>query len=288
MRQAIGDRTDCAVEILNYKKDGTTFWNALYLSPVFTDSGELHFFFASQFDVTERKERELRALEGKEFFEQAVRERTAELETALAQKTMLLHEVDHRVKNNLQMVSAMIRNQSRHIENAGTRDALKTTMVRVETLGTVHRRLYESKDISMFSVDGFVREMGADLLDVAGRPGIKLDLDLEEVIVSSQVASPLALLVNELMTNSLKHAFPHHGGEGSIRIVTSMDGEEATMTVEDDGVGLDATASDRKTFGHKLVDSLVRQMRGTLEWSNAQPGTRAVLRFPAIASGQAT
>ncbi|KQT60647.1 MULTISPECIES: PAS domain-containing protein [unclassified Aureimonas] len=281
IRQAIEARTDVSVEILNHKKDGEPFWNALYISPVFSESGELQFYFASQFDVTDRKEREIAAVEGKEFFERAVRERTAELEAALAQKTMLLHEVDHRVKNNLQMVAAMIRNQARFSGAPAVQDSLVATLARVETLGAVHRRLYESKDIATFSVGEFIGEIASGVIESAGQSRIRLELDLEPVEVASASASPLALLVNELLTNALKHAFPGERDTGRIRVATRNDGTTATLIVEDDGVGLGATGrTERKTFGHRLVDSLVRQIRGTLEWTDAQPGTRATVAFP--------
>ncbi|KQT54956.1 histidine kinase [Aureimonas sp. Leaf454] len=281
VRIAIEARTDVSVELLNYKKDGQPFWNALYISPVFTDAGELQFFFASQFDVTDRKERELAALEGREFFERAVRDRTAELEAALAQKTMLLHEVDHRVKNNLQMVAAMIRNQARFSGSDDVKTSLVATLARVETLGAVHRRLYESKDIATFSLSDFISEISVGLVDSTGQSRVQLDLDLEPVEVAAPSASPLALLVNELLTNALKHAFPDGRCNGRIRVTMRSADGEATLTVEDDGVGLPAQPDSRRsTFGHRLVQSLVRQIRGSLTLSDAAPGTRATIRFP--------
>lgn len=288
IRQAIEARTDISIELLNYKKDGELFWNALYISPVFSETGELQFFFASQFDVTDRKERELAAMEGKDFFERAVRDRTAELEAALAQKTMLLHEVDHRVKNNLQMVAAMIRNQARFSGAPAVQDSLIATLARVETLGAVHRRLYESKDIATFSVGDFIGEIAGGLVESADPSRIRLELDLQPVEVSSASASPLALLVNELMTNALKHAFPGEERTGRIRVATRNDGgSTATLIVEDDGIGLETTEStERKTFGHRLIDSLVRQIRGSLQWSDAEPGTRATVTFP-VQAGKA-
>ena len=282
LREALAARTDVNVELLNYCKDGSTFWNALYMSPVFSGTGELQFFFASQFDVTDRRLREIETAEAKDFFEAAVRERTAELEATLAQKTMLLHEVDHRVKNNLQMVAAMIRSQARFSDSPEVKDALGTTMARVETLGTVHRRLYESADIARFDVAQFVREIAVDLVEAAGRPEIGVCFDLEDIVVPSSVASPLALLVNELITNALKHAFPLAGHPGTIRIATRTGEGRTEIVVGDDGVGMGMgrPAAGRSTFGHRLIESLVRQMRGALSFEDAQPGTLARVTFP--------
>ena len=148
VRDAIAERTDIAIDLLNYRKDGSTFWNALYISPVSNGSGELQFFFASQLDVTDRKRSEHRITADKERFEKAVKERTRELEDALEAQTTLLHEVDHRVKNNLQMISSLIIMQSRTIKDEATKQSLTTMLERIEALSTVHRRLYQSKDVS--------------------------------------------------------------------------------------------------------------------------------------------
>ncbi len=280
IRAAVEEERDLSIELLNYRRDGSTFWNALYLSPVSKADGELQFFFASQLDVSEARERELRAIEEKGYFEEAVHNRTSELERALEQKTLLLHEVDHRVKNNLQMISAMIRNQIRVLTNPAARSALESTLSRVETLGVVHRRLYESMDLARFSVADFIRETAGDLVRAADRNEIGLELDLEDFSVPANAASPLSLLVNELITNALKHAFPGKGRSGRILVRTRAHGDSAFLTIEDDGVGFDPSAPREQTFGRRLMDSLVTQVGGSLEWSDASPGSRATVTFP--------
>ena len=280
LRQAIREQTDVDVEILNYRKDGSSFWNALYLSPVFGQSGELQFFFASQFDVTDRKLREIEALQSSDFFESAVKDRTTALEAALNQQTLLLHEVDHRVKNNLQMVAAMIRSQSRFSESPEVKEALKATMTRVETLGTVHRKIYQSSDVRVFDVAGFAGEVAQDIVEAVGRTEIEVVLDLSPLMVPSVLASPLSLLLNELITNALKHAFPVDGHPGKIKIATSGTEGVGTLIVEDDGIGVSEDgAQSTKTFGHRLVDSLVRQIHGTIDFAQSQPGTRVTVTF---------
>ncbi|MDY8108159.1 histidine kinase dimerization/phosphoacceptor domain -containing protein [Fulvimarina sp. 2208YS6-2-32] len=288
LREAVAARTDVSVEILNYRKDGSTFWNALYMSPVFGHDGDLQFFFASQLDVTEIKDRELKAHEDRAFFEAAVKERTVELEQALEQQKMLLHEVDHRVKNNLQMVSAMIRNQARVSDSADVKAALSQTLSRVDTLGVVHRRLYEAEDISQFDLADFIRDLATSLLDTSSRPEISLDLDLQSIETSAQNASPIALLVNELLTNALKHAFPDPSQGGTIRIASRQDASGFSVVIEDDGVGLpdrgeaDAAPAPKKpTFGTKLVRSLARQLRAQFIQEPAHPGTRSTIRIDA-------
>ena len=287
IRAAIAEGRSVSVELLNYRKGGSPFWNALVVSPVSTVQGELQFFFASLIDVTEARFGQHREAEERAGVEAALRQRVLELEQALEQKTLLLHEVDHRVKNNLQMISGMIRNQIRVLDNDAARGALESALSRVETLGAVHRRLHESVDLARFSVADFIRETAGRLVEAADRNEIELDLDLEDFVVPANAASPLSLLVNELITNALKHAFPDKGRKGRILVRTRQGEGGATMTIEDDGVGFDASAPREKTFGRRLIDALVVQTEGTLEWSDAHPGTRATVTFPSRAKPSA-
>ncbi|MEO5760292.1 MAG: histidine kinase dimerization/phosphoacceptor domain -containing protein [Mesorhizobium sp.] len=282
VRDAVAARTDVSVDVLNYRKDGSTFWNALYISPVSNGSGELQFFFASQLDVTDRKRSEHRITADKERFEKAVKERTRELEAALEAQTTLLHEVDHRVKNNLQMISSLIVMQSRTIKDEATKQSMTTMLERIEALSTVHRRLYQSKDVSKFDVSDFARDLITDLLTASGRSEIKSTLDLEPIVISAEKATPVALMVNELVTNALKHAFkekPDGTTAGRIGIKMSQPDGHFNIEVSDDGVGM-ADASGDASFGMRLIKSLARQLRAHIEWRDAGPGTRVVISMP--------
>ncbi|WP_269906441.1 histidine kinase dimerization/phosphoacceptor domain -containing protein [Mesorhizobium qingshengii] len=282
LREAIAEKVDVSVDILNYRKDGSTFWNALYISPVSNDRGELLFFFASQLDVSDRKRSEHRITADKDRFEKAVKERTRELEAALEAQTTLLHEVDHRVKNNLQMISSLIVMQSRTIKDAATRKSLATMLERIEALSTVHRRLYQSKDVSRFDVADFARDLVTDLLTASGRSEIKSTLDLEPIVISAEKATPVALMVNELVTNALKHAFkekPDGTTAGRIGIKMSQPDGHFNIEVSDDGVGM-ADASGDASFGMRLIKSLARQLHADIEWRDAGPGTKVVISMP--------
>lgn len=282
LREAIAEKVDVSVDILNYRKDGSTFWNALFISPVSNDRGELLFFFASQLDVSDRKRSEHRMTADKERFEKAVKERTRELEAALEAQTTLLHEVDHRVKNNLQMISSLIVMQSRTIKDAATKKSLTTMLERIEALSTVHRRLYQSKDVSRFDVADFARDLVTDLLTASGRAEIKSTLDLEPIVISAEKATPVALMVNELVTNALKHAFkekPDGTTAGRIGIKMSQPDGHFKIEVSDDGVGM-ADASGDASFGMRLIKSLARQLHADIEWRDAGPGTKVVISMP--------
>lgn len=282
IRTAIEDKADVSVDVLNYRKDGSTFWNALYISPVSNDKGEVQFFFASQLDVSDRKRSEHRITADKDRFEKAVKERTAELEAALEAQTTLLHEVDHRVKNNLQMISSLIIMQRRTIKDEATRHSLTTMLERIEALSTVHRRLYQSKDVSRFDVSDFAKDLVTDLLMASGRSGIEPKLELEPIVISAEKATPVALMVNELVTNALKHAFkagPDGTTAGRIGIKMSQPDGHFKIEVSDDGVGM-AEANGDASFGMRLIKSLARQLHADIEWCDAGPGTKVVISMP--------
>ncbi len=283
VRNAIEAGEDINIDLLNYRKDGTTFWNALYLSPVSDEQGKLRYFFGSQLDVSDRKASESRVRREKDRFERAVQERTRELQAALEAKTTLLHEVDHRVKNNLQMVSSLILMQSRNIPDEGIRKSLKTMLTRVEALSTVHRRLYQSDDVSRFDVADFVRDLVSDLIAASGRDGIEAKLDLTPVDVPAHKAAPLALIVNELVTNAIKHGFAGRN-TGTIAVSVRSEGDRFVIDVRDDGNGMPA-GKDGSSFGTNLVKALSRQLQATISWEPRTPGTSVRVILPHEGAG---
>lgn len=278
IRDAVATQSDISIDILNYRKDGSKFWNALFMSPVSNQSGDLQFFFASQVDATERKRSENRVIAEKDGFEEAVKERTHELELALEAKTALLHEVDHRVKNNLQMISSLIIMQSRSIPDDNIRKSLRAMLERVEALSTVHRRLYQSDDVTRFDVPEFIRDLVGDLVGDLASPKISAGFDLEPIEVPAEKAAPIALMVNELVTNSIKHAFPENR-TGRIDVsVKRVDGH-FRVSILDNGVGMNG-ASGNKSFGLGLINSLSRQLQAKVEWEEAAPGTHVTIKLP--------
>ena len=280
IRAAVEGRHDISIDLLNYRKDGTPFWNALYLSPVTTAAGELQFFFASQMDITDRVEVQLFLTEQREVLEREVARRTKDLQDALTAKTLLIHEVDHRVKNNLQMISSLLAMQSRGVKDPLASDILKGALQRVEAIGTVHRRLYQSNDVSRFDLSDFARDIFVETVKGSGRSDVALALDLEPVTVPSQQASPIALLLNELVINALKHAFPHGRG-GTLSVSIRVRDERLAVVMGDNGVGMPAGQPEPATgFGSRLVRSMVRQLRGSVSWRDGNPGTVVSLSFP--------
>ncbi len=274
IRDHIAERADISIDILNYRQDGSTFWNALFISPVINEGGELLFYFASQLDVSDRKKAEQRINADKDMFEQAVKERTLKLESALETQKALLHEVDHRVKNNLQMISSLLMMQSRSITDEATRASLTAALARIEALSTVHRRLYQSDDVSTFDVADFMRDLVRDLVAASGQ-NIEHHLDLDPVVVPADRAAPLALIVNELVTNTIKHAFKGRSADlaGSISVRLRQVGHTLSVGISDNGVGM-AGSEDSSSFGLRLIKSLIRQLRADICWKDGARNQR--------------
>lgn len=285
VREAIAVDEEVSVDMLNYRKDGTPFWNALFISPVRGETGKTRYFFAAQMDVSGRKRDEFQAFDARTSAEAAVSERTRELEErtrdlekALAARTALLHEVDHRVKNNLQMISSLILMQSRSIPDESIRSSLQSMLSRVEALSTVHRRLYQSDDVTAFDVGEFVHDLVTELVAATGEDRVKAELELVELEIPADKAAALGLVINELVTNALKHAFP--GNEtGTLRVTLSTTESDFTIEVADNGIGMKAAESG-DFFGTRLVRALSAQLDADVQWHEARRGTRVVIHAP--------
>ncbi|MGM0583880.1 MAG: sensor histidine kinase [Pseudomonadota bacterium] len=201
--------------------------------------------------------------------------REEELRASLKQKDVIIREVHHRVKNNLQIVSSLLNIRGGGAASgAGAEAALSEVKAHVRALAVVHRRLYESDDVERVDLRAFMTELCQNMLAVLSGPNrrVELDIDIPSFMIATDRAVPLALLVTEAMTNSLKHAFPD-GRAGRISVSFAGEGEETgTLTVADDGVGMPASAPDRPGIGLQLIEAFARQIDGELE-VDGPPGT---------------
>jgi PAS domain S-box-containing protein len=279
LREAVAEGRGVEVEVLNYRKDGASFWNGLSVSPVRDEAGELLYFHASLVDITDKREAQAQLRQAKEQLEAEVQRRTHDLQAALDQKIVLLHEVDHRVKNNMQVVSSLVLLQSRRIRDETARRVLGNMAERISALATMHRLLYPAGDVSRFNMSEFITDLSNDLISAADPDQIELALDVEPIGVSSAKATPLALMVNELVTNAIRHAFPD-GRKGHLAIAATRCDGDLRIVVEDDGVGMNGKAVPDESFGRVLTEMLARQIRAKLSFEDADPGTRAVVVVP--------
>ncbi len=278
VREAIEAGHDVAVDLLNYRKDGSTFWNALYLSPVRDSDGVIRFFFASQLDVTDRVKAQRVVSEQKELVEQEVERRTADLRAALEAKTILLHEVDHRVKNNLTMIGSLLRLQVRTIDDPAVAGKLDTMLERVDALAVVHRQLYQSSDIGRFDIGLFAESLCKDVVLSSGRNDIRLILKARSLHVASTSASSLGLILNEILTNAIKHAFPD-GRAGELTLIVEREPGQGKIQICDDGPGM-PSSKRTKSIGTSLITRLARQSGAEAIWTDNSPGTCVTITFP--------
>ena len=215
--------------------------------------------------------------------ELAAEARARDLQAALDRQTALLHELDHRVKNNLQLISSLVLMQARRSEDPAVREALNGMQERLAAMGVVHRRLFESDDLGRFDLADFVRDLTAELSGSSGRPEIAFACDLAPARVSAAKAAPLALLINELLTNALRHAFPGRR-PGRIFVRTAQSSRGLRIEIADDGVGeVDGRTTgggSEQRFGLTIVELLGRQLQATITRQNADPGVRVVVGLP--------
>jgi len=197
------------------------------------------------------------------------------LEAALAEKSALLHEVDHRVKNNLQLIASLILLQCRRTSDEAAQAALKRVLERVNAVATVHRRLFQG-DPLQFDVADFVRDLTGDLAAAAGRDDLEIVLDLDHASIPASSAAAFALVFNELLGNALRHAFPM-GRAGRIAVSLADTGSACVLTIADDGVGM---AGHTPAFGSMIVKLLCQQLRAELQVTDAQPGARVTVTVP--------
>ncbi|MFH1571064.1 MAG: PAS domain S-box protein [Gemmatimonadota bacterium] len=215
-------------------------------------------------DITERKEAE------------------EQIRTSLAEKEVLLKEIHHRVKNNLQIVSSLLHLQSANLEDEALLRAFDDSQHRIRTMALIHEELYQSGDLARIDFVGYVRRLTDNLFESFGVDAerIALSVAVDNVLLTIDKAIPLGLVVNELVSNSLKYAFPgSRRGQIRIALAAAADGSFA-LTVGDDGVGLPA-AIDVETadsLGLRLVTSLASQLKARVEVDRAAGTTFRLIR----------
>ncbi len=200
---------------------------------------------------------------------------------SLAEKEVLLKEIHHRVKNNLQVISSLLKMQSRHVDDAATRELLEESQTRVKAMALIHERLYRSSDLRRIDFSTYVQELARDLTRTYGREcAARVESRVCDVHLPLGIAIPCALIISELITNALKHAYPG-GRTGTISVsLTPLSAGSYVLAVEDDGVGLpdgfDIAGSE--SLGLRIVSTLARQLNGDVRTVESE-GTRFEITF---------
>lgn len=206
------------------------------------------------------------------------------LRDSLREKEVLLKEIHHRVKNNLQVIVSLINLQASKIDDEQTRAAFDETRCRVHAIALLHERLYRSKNIGRIEMRDYLNGLASDLSSTnVNRRAIQLRVSAEDLYFEMDTAVPIGLIVNELVTNAFKHAFAgQERPTGQIEVELGRRNTDVLVSVTDDGSGfpqgLDLNRAD--TLGLLLITSLSRQLGGKVSFERLPKGARAVVRFP--------
>ncbi len=261
------------VEFRFRHKNGSYRWILTRASAFYTEDGQPLRALGSHVDITERKEAE------------------EQIRNSLAEKQAMLSEIHHRVKNNLQIVSSLLDFQCQFVQDEQVIAALQDCRRRVHSMAMIHELLYQPDSLASIDLAVYAQMLAQDLLSAHYQRGreIELVVNIENVLVNIQQAIPCGLLIHELISNALKHAFPPNVERTSEppRIELSMmpvGGWQHILTVSDNGIGLpdDFRFPSTQTLGMFLIDILVRQLRGKIDWSrpdDAPHGTRCRVEF---------
>ena len=205
------------------------------------------------------------------------------LSTSLHEKEVLLKEIHHRVKNNLQIISSILSLQSGSACSESQATLLRESQDRIRSMALVHEKLYRSRDLSRINFGEYVRNLTASLAhSYIASPAIRIRVDIRDVFLDIDMAIPCGLIINELVSNSFKYAF-RDGRAGEVYISLSGNGQTYTLVVSDDGVGLPPGMDFRNTpsLGLQLVNTLVSQLEGTIEL-DLEKGTSFKITFAEI------
>ncbi len=246
--------------------------------------------FVSITDITEKKraEERLRRILQLEYSNARRKRIEAHIKASLREKEVLLREIHHRVKNNLQVISSLLRLGEERLRDGKARRLFRDSRNRIRSMALIHERLYQSPDMSRIPFHDYVRSLIHELFSAhnALARRIELDLQMAEMDLTIETAIPCGLIINELVTNALEHAFPERVADTSpcwkIQLIfRRLDAGRLLLQVGDNGIGIpeDRHQARRKSLGLELVATLTEQLGGILEFTHG-PGTCGTIVFP--------
>lgn len=202
------------------------------------------------------------------------------LERSLFEKELLLKEVHHRVKNNMQIISSLLNLESANVHDKRDAELFFTLQNRVKSMALIHNNLYSSDDISRIKLKSYINSLSSQIFATsASSSNIKIVTDIDDITLNMETAIPLGLIITELVTNSFKYAFPED--EGTIKIQLKELDDELELIVADDGIGFPKEKYQKATLGLQLVDGLVMQLDGNLTRDGGN-GTKYTIKFREI------
>ncbi|MEO5358041.1 MAG: PAS domain S-box protein [Nitrospirae bacterium YQR-1] len=246
------------------RKDGTKIYTMVSAAAVMDEKGNYDGTIAFLTDITKRKEAE------------------KTLKSSVLERDVLLRELHHRVKNNLQLVSGLIGLQLNYVKDKTYRDMFIESRNRIQSISLIHEKLYHKEGLSEIDFKKYITSLSQDIFIFlgAGKNKLTFKTDIENVYIGLDIAIPCGLIINELFTNILKHAFKDDR-DGEIKLVVhTVNNDEIELIISDNGVGLppETDFSQPKTLGMQIVSVLVKQIDGTIELDRTN-GTTFSLRF---------
>lgn len=273
VHQKILDRPETSIVTYRIKhKNGHYVWVESTAQSIYDEeSGEIKEIITISRDITERKNSE------------------EKIKQALQEKDVLLREIHHRVKNNMQIISSLMNLQSGYLENPESINVLKESQNRVKSMAMVHELLYQTKNLAEIDFKRYVRSLVSYLIDsyTIKANQITVSMDIDEIYFNIDTAIPCGLIINELISNSLKHAFPS-GQKGEVKIELYKLEMGYELRISDNGIGLPDNWKKitRKNLGLQLVENLTKQLNGELQVNTNQTGTSFSIRFHELSYSQ--
>ena len=251
-----------SVNGLHKRKDGTSFPVEVHVGAVQFDGKRVMLAIAR--DVTRRRQHE------------------AAVAASLREKEVMLKEIHHRVKNNLQIICSLLNMQADAIDDAPTRAAFAETRNRVRSMALIHEQLYQTPDLAHIDVGEYLETLVASIQRSAGAHSshVAFKLDCHAAALDIDRAVPCGLIVNELVTNAIKYAFPD-GKRGTIELQLRVEEQTLILSVRDDGIGMnpDLNWEQSDSIGLQLVSALTQQLEGEVELQSGNEGTIWTIRF---------
>lgn len=264
-----------SIEKRYFCKDSFIVWVNLTVSLMREPSGEPKYFISVVEDISERQA----AQRDRKQWEQ-------QIQASLLEKEVLLKEIYHRVKNNLQVISSLLSLQSAYIKDKDDLVIFKQSQQRIASMALVHEKLYESQDLARINFGEYIRDLVASLFSAyeVNEDAIALRINIDEqVFLGLDTAIPCSLIIHELVSNSLKYAFPA-GRNGTIYIEMNKNTDhQVTLIVSDDGIGLPSNFSFKNiaSLGWQLVDALTNQIAGDVDIQGSS-GVECQVKFTLI------
>jgi PAS domain S-box-containing protein len=267
-KQAIQDNTTVTWEEITEYPAGIKY-GEVSVTPLIDATGRCTNLVGNVHDITERKRIEEQLKHFNEELEKGIADRTQKLNVSLEEKALLLREIHHRVRNNLQIILSLIRLQSRNIKDQKLLETMKETQNRIMAMAHVHERMCRAENISRIDLSELVTFLGTHLFTSynVDPQHIRLNVEMKDLQINIDTAIPISLIINELISNSIKHAFSK-GTTGKITIAGRREAGNLVLSFKDTGIGIPKDLDwmrNTQSLGHRLMVSLVEQLNGTIE-----------------------